>query len=350
MDSLPDRAAIVIVGGGFAGLSTAWWLTRGGVTDVVVVEREVELGRHASGRNAGMCRQVAEDDAWTARCVRGATFLREPPAEFTTSPLVEVTGSLLLGDDDATIAELGDRARRHGVAHRTLGPEAVLALAPWAAGLRFAGALHTLDDGIIDTAALVDAFARGARAAGAKIVTDCGVHALSDGEVVTTRGTVRTPRVVIASGAWAGHLGVLAGARDVGFTAMRRHVSFLEPRDDGPARGAPYVWRVGPDEVYVRRGADGLMASACDAVRTEPGDVSIDPDVDRLAARLAPAPKLAALEVIGTWACQRTFAPEGTPRLGPDPDLPWLWWAAGLGGHGATCAAAIGEDAAAALR
>jgi glycine/D-amino acid oxidase-like deaminating enzyme len=30
-------------------------------------------------------------------------------------------------------------------------------------------------------------------------------------------------------------------------------------------------------------------------------------------------------------------------RLGRDPARPWLVWAAGLGGHGATAAAAVGE-------
>lgn len=349
MDALPARAAVVVVGGGFAGAATAWWLTRHGVTDVVVIEREARLGRHASGRNAGMCRQVAEDDDWTARCVRGATFLREPPSGFASRPLVEVTGSLLLADDDATLDGLAARARRHGVSHRTLGSAAVLELAPWAAGLRCAGALHTLDDGIIDTVALLDGFALGARGLGARIVTSCDVLAARDGELVTTRGAIRGDQIVCAAGAWAGVLGALAGAGAHGFAAMKRHISFLATAADGPARGAPFVWRVGADEVYVRHGADGLMASGCDAAATAPGDVAIDAAADLLAARLASAPRLAALEVTGTWACQRTFAPEGQPRLGRDPVVPWLWWAAGLGGHGATCASAIGEDAAAAI-
>jgi glycine/D-amino acid oxidase-like deaminating enzyme len=30
-------------------------------------------------------------------------------------------------------------------------------------------------------------------------------------------------------------------------------------------------------------------------------------------------------------------------RLGRDAERPWLVWAAGLGGHGATAAAAVGE-------
>jgi glycine/D-amino acid oxidase-like deaminating enzyme len=39
-----ERAAIVIVGGGIAGLSAAWWLHKRGITDFVVLEMEAEAG------------------------------------------------------------------------------------------------------------------------------------------------------------------------------------------------------------------------------------------------------------------------------------------------------------------
>ncbi|MBZ0238624.1 MAG: FAD-dependent oxidoreductase, partial [Deltaproteobacteria bacterium] len=52
VDSLPARAQVAIVGGGVAGLATAWALAEGGAADVVVLEREAALASHASGRNA----------------------------------------------------------------------------------------------------------------------------------------------------------------------------------------------------------------------------------------------------------------------------------------------------------
>ena len=347
MDALPDRAAVVIVGGGLAGASTAWWLARRGVTDVAVVEREDLLGLHASGRNAGLCRQIAEDDAWTALCVRGARFLREPPEGFASRPPVAVTGSLLLGDGPATLAELSGRAAAHRIAHRVVDADEVAAMVPAVAGLRCAGAVHVRDDGVIDTSALLHGFVSGARRAGVRFVVGAEVEAVREGEVVTSRGAVRAEQIVIAAGAWAGVVGTMAGARDVDFAPIKRHLFFLAQSPDGPAVGEPYVWRVGASECYVRNGGDGLIASACDAARTAPGDVRVDEAArERLAARFAAAPALATRAVTAAWACQRTFSPEGPPRVARDAALPWLVWVAGLGGHGATSAAAIGEDAA----
>ncbi|MCX5731007.1 MAG: FAD-dependent oxidoreductase, partial [Deltaproteobacteria bacterium] len=49
---LPDRAEVVIIGGGILGLSLAYELGRRGVRDVVVLERSY-LNSGASGRNGG---------------------------------------------------------------------------------------------------------------------------------------------------------------------------------------------------------------------------------------------------------------------------------------------------------
>ena len=46
-----DGAAVVVIGGGVIGLSSAWWLARSEV-DVIVIERGF-VGGEASGRNGG---------------------------------------------------------------------------------------------------------------------------------------------------------------------------------------------------------------------------------------------------------------------------------------------------------
>src|SRR6516225_8762859 len=56
-------AEVVIVGGGCMGASVAYHLTRRGVTDVVLFEREAQLGTGSTGRNAGGVRHQFSDEA-----------------------------------------------------------------------------------------------------------------------------------------------------------------------------------------------------------------------------------------------------------------------------------------------
>ena len=56
-DSLPDRARVVVIGGGIAGASVAYHLTRLGWTDVVVLERR-ELTGGTTWHAAGLVTQL----------------------------------------------------------------------------------------------------------------------------------------------------------------------------------------------------------------------------------------------------------------------------------------------------
>src|SRR5262249_61884643 len=56
-------ADVVIVGGGCMGASVAYHLTRRGITDVVLVEREKLLATGSTGRNAGGVRPQFSNEA-----------------------------------------------------------------------------------------------------------------------------------------------------------------------------------------------------------------------------------------------------------------------------------------------
>jgi len=49
------------------------------------------------------------------------------------------------------------------------------------------------------------------------------------------------------------------------------------------------------------------------------------------------------------WAGLRTFAADDGFAVGPDPEVPGLWWSAGLGGHGMSASIGVGQLAAARL-
>jgi D-arginine dehydrogenase len=348
------RARVVIIGGGLAGASTAYFLSRSGVRGVLVLEREPVCGVHASGRNAALGRQLTEHPAFTARAVRGAGFLRRPPADFGVESLLSSSGSLLLASRPAVLASLRDRALRVGVPHEVVSAGQIVERWPRLAGAPLVGAVLFPTDGVIDIHALLQGFLAGARAGGAQVMTGCGVTGLNPrvrGLVVETeRGSIEAECVVIAAGAWAGQVGAHAGT-DPGFAPIRRHLHTTEPVADID-RTAPFAWHL-DDEFYVRPEGGALLVSACDELEVEPGDPAPAADaVASLAAKLVrAAPGLADLGVARTWSCLRTFTRnQRGPLIGWDSLVPGVFWVAGLGGHGATSSPAVGEEAAQLIR
>jgi glycine/D-amino acid oxidase-like deaminating enzyme len=326
--TVPDRCDVAIVGGGFAGCATAWALAARGVR-AVVLERATELGRFASGRGAGLGRQLADDDATSALTMRGAAQLRSELAAAWTP-----TGGVLAFDATSHAQGYMARAARLGVAHEVLGRAGVLARWPQLSGLGIASAIYVPGDGVIDPLRLLALYAE-------RCDVRCGVtvERIAEGVVQTSAGTIAAKVIVDASGAWAGEL-----TGDPPLDVYRRHLYVLE----AGSAGAPFLWHLGTEELYVRPAGDGTLISVCDSTPTTAGEQEIDPACERLLrTRLAStAPTLAGSAVVRGWACQRAFTPDRMMRLGRDPRRPWLVWAVGLGGHGATASAAVGETVA----
>ncbi|HET9621739.1 MAG TPA: FAD-dependent oxidoreductase [Kofleriaceae bacterium] len=330
--ALPASTEVAIIGAGFAGVSTAWALARRGVR-AVVLERESAPGRFASGRSAGLGRQLAEDDATTHLTVRGARALRDGFAAW------QPCGGILTFDQAAAAEAYAARAAKFQLEAHRLDRAAVLARWPGLAALPIVAGVYVPSDGVIDVVRLLDEFA-----AGQHIACNAEVERLEasprEVRVGTSRGWLSAQVVVDASGAWAGQL-----VREPPLAAYKRHVYVLEA---DPAAGQPFVWHLGSDEMYMRSHEAGLMVSPCDAVQTAAEDQQPDSTGEALlAARLAGSGWDGA-RVARRWACQRAFTPNRRMWLGEDPVRPWFVWAAGLGGHGATASPAVGEDVAAA--
>jgi glycine/D-amino acid oxidase-like deaminating enzyme len=338
------RHDVVIAGGGLAGAATAFWLARAARLSILLVERENALAVHSSGRNAGMVRRSAGAPALDRFCDEGAAFLAAPPRDFGGATGWRRTGSFLVATPQQARAW-----ERPGVAR----VDADALARAWPAWRVDAGValLHTADDGVADSRAVVAGFVAGARSHGVVVQQGARVESLEvrDGRIAAARvgGRRIACRVVVdATGAWAGEVARAAGGDDPGVRASRRHllVTTPDPRID-PAW--PWVW----DHVrgfYARPEAGGLLACACDE-RIEPaGDCPADPaHAAAIVAKLAVAlPDFASLRVARFWAGQRTRRDDERFVLGPARALGGLHFAAGLGGHGLTAAAAMGRVAA----
>ncbi|MBI5494436.1 MAG: FAD-binding oxidoreductase [Deltaproteobacteria bacterium] len=335
---------VVVVGGGIAGLATAWQLARLGAR-VCLVEMEPAAATHASGRNAAIFRSVDMHPDTAGLATRSRALLND----LGVPGALRARGVLLLGPEDRVDA-LATRAREHTVRHERLDPNGCARRAPLVAGGGGTGGLWVPGDGVLDVHAVVQALLGRLRAAGAEVLLGCPV-ALSvtpgGAQVRLADGTVRQGgAVVLAAGAWSS---ALAGRAGLGLPlrAMRRHLAHLGGVENVDAEH-PVVWGTGPDEVYFRPESGGLLASPCDEAEGPPGEPPIDETVAALLAerlgRLAPA--VAGAQLRRLWTCQRTFAPDREFVLGPDPRAPSVVWATGLGGRGMTCGLALGELAA----
>jgi glycine/D-amino acid oxidase-like deaminating enzyme len=341
MSGAPD-CDVAIVGGGLAGAATAFFLSRARDVRVAVVEQERAPALHSSGRNAGLVRGASGDPELDALGREGAEFLRAPPDDFPGPRPFRRTGSYLL------VARRD--APRHAVAGARLADvEEAARAVPGFRPDRALVAIRSDDDGVADGRVVVAGLLEGARARGAVVRFGDAVAAVATegGAVSGLRlrdGTSLAARVVVdAAGAWAGPIAATAGADDPGLAPVRRHllVTVPDPRVD-PAW--PWIWDT-VNGFYFRPESGGLLMCACDESVDVPGDCATEPAaiaaISEKARRFLP--EFAGLAAARAWAGHRTRRASGRFVLGEDARRRGLIWAAGLGGHGLTCAASVGR-------
>ncbi|MGH6917672.1 MAG: NAD(P)/FAD-dependent oxidoreductase, partial [Geminicoccaceae bacterium] len=215
--TLDLRPEVVVIGGGVAGVSSAWFLAKAGVP-VVLCEKGRVAGEQSSriwgwirkqGRDPRelpasilalrlweqIAGEIGEDIGWHKG---GVTYLAETPAE--------------LARFEAWLAH----ARDHQLDSRLLSAAETDALLGQSTR-RFKGALFTASDARAEPARAVPALARAAERAGATILEGCAVRSLEReagrlSQVLTERGAIPCRAAILAAGAWSAlflrHLGV----------------------------------------------------------------------------------------------------------------------------------------------
>ncbi len=202
---LPERTDVLVVGGGIIGLTLARELLLAGRSELVVIEKELELGKHASGRNSGVLHAgiyYAPDSSKARTCLSGNKLMRAYCRE-KGLPLVEGGKVVVARSEEElpTLEELHRRATANGARVGFVDEKELAAIEPMA---RTVGkALHSLDTAVVDPKAVLASLRADLEAAGVRIVTGARFLGLEGPEVaVTTAGRIRFGRVVNAAGAW----------------------------------------------------------------------------------------------------------------------------------------------------
>jgi glycine/D-amino acid oxidase-like deaminating enzyme len=240
------QADIVVVGGGVAGLATAYYLAKGGA-DVLLLDRD-EIGMAASTSNAGSLHvqllsydfndDTPADGGPAGHTLplgsRGIALWKEIAAEAGDDLGIRTKGGLMLAEDEAGVAWLRRKSaveKRWGIETQILAGNELHDFAP-VVSERMLGAAFASGEGFGDPLRGMTALLRLARAHGARVLRGADVTAIarsgSGWTLTTSKGSVTAGRVVNATGAWAARIGRMVGL-DLPVAGTVQQVIVTEP-------------------------------------------------------------------------------------------------------------------------
>ncbi|WP_208630571.1 NAD(P)/FAD-dependent oxidoreductase [Amycolatopsis kentuckyensis] len=347
--SLPPMAECVVIGGGVIGVSCAFRLAEAGV-GVLLLDRG-ELGGGSTAKAAGGIRSSFTSRVNVELGLRGLAAYSAFSRDFGTEIDFRRDGYLYLVTDPADVPAFERCAglqREHGVRSHLLDPAEAKDVVPLLETEGVVAALWSPDDAKATPDAVVQGYAKAARAHGAELRTRVAVTGIErDGDaltgVVTTAGFVRTGAVVCAAGAWSGRIGELAGL-DLPVRPYRRQVVFTGPVPGLP-ESVPLTIEM-PSAFYFHREGPGLAMSFSEDdgvpgfdTRYEAGEWL--PRLAGLAGRRIPAVLDAGIRT--AWAGLYETTPDRNQIIGESVLLSRFFYATGFSGHGFQMGPATGE-------
>lgn len=384
---------MVVVGAGICGVNAAEALARRGQR-VVVVEKELGPGLEQSGRAQGAIRVQGREAAELQLAMQSLEIWRSVAADGDEFEL-RFAGNLYLCTDEDEVrqaAELRETAHAHGLTDvQLLTPDETREIVPAATG-DFTAAMWSPGDAHCLPLAATEFFAKRAAAAGAtfaystlatRVVHDAGAVK----GVVTSRGTIHAPAVVLTGGVWTAQLAGTAGV-DVSVMPVALSQCETEPIEPliGPtlrcfdfgARQRPngqlsmsagmntvvdhYVSlaslrhaRMWTRRYLANRRAIRLRVDWSRLARELRGRAvaqSVERPANRklmdasLAAAARMIPRLREVRITRYWAGVIDMSPDGLPVLDAATGVDGLVVVTGLSGHGLALGPAIGRIAA----
>ncbi|KRE42016.1 GcvT family protein [Knoellia sp. Soil729] len=362
---LPDRARVVIIGGGVIGASIAYHLAHEGVTDVVLVERD-RLTSGTTWHAAGLmtCFGSTSETLTGIRLYSRDLFTRlEAETGLSTGfrpvGLIEAVGESDRLEEYRRVAAF---QRRLGLEVDEIGPREMADLFPHADMDGLIRGFHVPGDGRVNPVDLTMSLARGARNLGVRIVegvTAGDVLTRPDGALPrvtglrTSAGDIECETVVNCTGMWARQLGerhgvVIPNQAAEHYYLITDTIPGLDP--NGPVFEDPA--RYG----YYREEGGGMMVGLFEPVAAPwqldgiPDDFSfgtLPPDWERMAPALEVAMSRVPVTLdagVRTFFCgPESFTPDRLPAVGEAPNLQGYFVAAGLNSVGILSSGGLGR-------
>ena len=359
-DDVPDRARVVIVGGGIAGCSVAYHLAQAGWRGVVLLE-QTALAGGTTWHAAGMVGQLRASNSLTRINKYSVDLYQRLEAETGVPTGWKEVGSLIVAQTEARMTQL----QRTAAMAACFDVEASM-ISAGEAGERWPG-LRTDDllggvwlprDGRVDPKGTALSLAQGARDAGATIregvrVTGLDVRQGLVQGIYTESGRIRAEYVVLCGGLWIRDLGLKAGVH-LPLHPVEHHYVVSAPvagiHDNLPCTRDPDA------QIYFRSEGDSVVLGAFQS-RSKPWTADpiphpfsfalLPPDWEKfeepLAAGLHRLPSLRGVDLPKFVNGPESFTPDNNFLLGETPEVGGLFVCGGFNSVGIASAGGAGK-------
>jgi dimethylglycine dehydrogenase len=334
---MKNYARVVVIGGGIAGCSTLYHLTKLGWSDVVLVEKN-ELTSGSTWLAAGNVPQYHR--SFNTTKINNYAVQLYQTLEEETGQCVDwhTTGSLriaLIPDRMDEYKHVAGKDKLVGIQSELVGPQEMKKIYPLINTEGVVGGLFHPNDGHVDPASVTHALAKGARQRGAEIytfnpVTDISQAPAGEWVVHTKDGDITCEIVVNAAGLWTSAISAMVGLYLPVIAMEHQHILF----EDVPElieSGIQLPLLRDPDtSYYMRQEFKGLLIGPYesspaawhpDGVPMEYASQTIKPNLERIQDILMAAiNRVPAMDDCGVKEEVNgpiTYTPDGGPLLGP---------------------------------
>ncbi|MFN4140438.1 FAD-dependent oxidoreductase [Aestuariivirga sp.] len=363
----PSSADVVIVGGGIAGCSVAYHLTKLGMSDVVLCERK-QLTCGTTWHAAGLVTQLRATRRMTELAKYTGELFGTLEQETGHATGFKRRGSLRVANTAARYEELARGAsmgRNFGLPVEPVSPGEIKERWSPISTEGIVGGFWFPQDGQVNPADVTMAYAKGARMGGARILENTPVTQIlvEQGRargVMTGDGPIHARNVVICGGMWSRDLAAAAGVT-LPLHAAEHFYIVTEPVEGLP-RDLPVLF-LGDEWTYYKEDAGKLLVGFFEPNAKPWGQKGIaedfsfgtlPEDIDHIAPHLeAAARRVPVLQKTGVqlfFNGPESFTPDDRYLLGETPEIRGLFCATGFNSIGILSSGGVGKALASWIR